>query len=246
MKKLTGVLCLALIGISPAGCSSNSGRPAAGKSDVADFVLSSKDLDGEYQKDGGAADAKYKGKQIEVTGKLKQFRRLPSGSISVFLEGTTSDVQCFTEDKEPWRKVLTGQTVTLRGAWPEKMFGLTLVDCRIITVTGDPPPTLTANELAKEYGSDKSGTDRKYRDDHRILLTGEIGAIEPRADKSARVFVKTDVSGVKVRCDFGESQSDQAELARLRVGQTIKILGIYRSWEDQEVGVYFPMVLESK
>jgi hypothetical protein len=82
---------------------------------------------------------------------VRQITKGSTGSVGVFLEGGQDDpvgVLCYTVEPAPWNKALPGQTVKLQGGWPERALGATLVECRILEVTGKPPPILTAQELA--------------------------------------------------------------------------------------------------
>src|SRR5262249_21607086 len=132
-------------------------------------------------------------------------------------------VMCFTTDKQPWLKATPGQTVKVKGKWPPFVVSPALVECAITDVTGPGAPTLTADELGKEYGDNKDATTKKY-DNKYLFLTGEIAKVSFNEAKAASVLFKT--SGkTKVSANF--TAFDKEENERLKEGQKIKVLGQY-------------------
>jgi hypothetical protein len=205
------------------------------------FRVTSKQLGEEYKKDKKAAEAKYKGKVIEVTGLVTGIGQSINKEPCLTLEGAEKgvlDVMCFTAEKEPWAKAAPGQTVKLKGTCAEFSFMARLTGCAVLEVTGPAPPSLRAEELAKEYAAGADKASMKYNDKY-LLLSGEVAGVKFNEDKAASVTLKT--SGKpKVVCHFTEFEKD--ETAGLKPGQKIKVLGQYTmNLSPDEVGLYFCM-----
>src|SRR4051794_25512505 len=140
------------------------------------FSLTSKEFAEEYKKDRQAAEDKYKDKVVELSGLVAEVRRDSSKENFLLLEGAEKDISgvaCYTTDKEPWRQATPGQTVKLRGRWREFALAATLDGCVVMKVTGPAAPSLTADELAKEYAADPDATSKKY-DRKYLFVRGEV------------------------------------------------------------------------
>jgi cold shock CspA family protein len=191
-----------------------------------DFTLTAKAFDEEYNKDKKAAEAKYKGKVVELSGTVKLVGRNLGKEAFVSLDAGSKNitgVMCFTTDKQPWLKATPGRTAKLKGKWPEFTVGPSLVGCIVTEVSGPETPTLTADELGKAYAADKDATTKKY-DNKYLFLTGEIAKVTFNEAKAASVLFKT--SGkTKVLATF--TAFDKEETEKLKAGQKIKVLGLY-------------------
>src|SRR5262245_20094451 len=191
-----------------------------------DFTLGSKEFAEEYKKDKKATEAKYKGKVVELSGTVKSVGRNISKEAFIRLDAgmkNITGVMCFTADKQPWLKATPGQTVKVKGKWPEFVVSPALVECVITDVSGSGAPTLTADELGKAYATDKDATTKKY-DNKYLFLTGEIAKVTFDAAKAASVTFKT--SGkTKVVANF--PAFDKEETEGFKTGQKIKVLGEY-------------------
>src|SRR5262245_41585318 len=77
-----------------------------------DFSRSAKEFDEEYNKDKKAAEARYKGKVVELSGTVKSVGRNIGKEAFLSLEAgpkNLAGVMCFTTDKQPWLKATPGQ-----------------------------------------------------------------------------------------------------------------------------------------
>jgi hypothetical protein len=191
-----------------------------------DFTLTAKAFDEEYNKDKKAAEEKFKGKVVELSGTVKSVGRNIGKDAFISLDAGAKNitgVMCFTTDKQPWLKATPGQTVKVKGKWPEFVVSPALVECVIPDVAGPGAPTLTADELGKAYAADKDATTKKY-DNKYLFLTGEIAKVTFNEAKAASVTFKT--SGkTKVLANF--TAFDKEETERFKTGQKIKVLGEY-------------------
>jgi tRNA_anti-like len=192
-----------------------------------DFTLTSKEFAEEYKKDEKAAEAKYKGKVIELSGTVKSVSRSPDRGPFLSLQAGEKDllgVWCFTTDRRPWLRATPGQTVKLRGKCNPRKFELyVLLKCVVTDVSGEAPVTLRADELAQEYAVNQDGTTKKYENKY-LFLTGEIDKVTSNKANAASVVLKT-TGTTKVFANF--IVLDKAETAGLKEGRKIKLLGKY-------------------
>ncbi len=100
-----------------------------------------------------AANKKFLGKRIELTGKLQMFDHSYSGGSYIWLAGT----KWVAEHDEPWAHALPGQTITVTGTFkPGMQFQ--------ITAASDKRLVVTATDLARQFNHNKDATDTKYAD----------------------------------------------------------------------------------
>jgi hypothetical protein len=199
-----------------------------------DFTLTAKEFGGEYKKDKKSFETKYKGKVVELKGVVRKVGRDPFGSTEarLYLE-EAFDIVCSTADKNPWRRALPGQKIRLKGRVPKWKIANrgVLFGCVISDVSGPPPPTLTADELGKQYGTDRAGTSGKYNGKF-IILTGETAKVEKGGILSTAVVFKTMGKPQVSALFFGFAHKADA----LKSGDKIKVLGEYgRNTSPDEV-----------
>jgi uncharacterized protein (TIGR03067 family) len=210
----------------------------------------------EESRDGGVQTRKkYEGKRFEVTGEVRYCAvKFPNGDVALQMKAPQSTLLsggllCFTVDKAPWKTALPGQRVKVHGTYQDHWGLAKLVGCRIMEVSGDPPPALTATQLARQFAADRIETDRQFARGY-IVLTGTIASIQVNPqDSNAVVVLKTDLVESKdkdarpiPKVKFTTSKEDASE--RLKYGQKIKAVGPYESGPGNEVGVRLPELLE--
>lgn len=97
--------------------------------------VSARQLYADYEANGVAADEKYKGKVLRVTGKVNTIDRDIMDKIYVTLKGDKylGDIQCFfAEDHVKTASQLSkGQTITVKGKCDGKMMNVLLKGCVI-------------------------------------------------------------------------------------------------------------------
>jgi len=99
------------------------------------MTVSASELYADYEANGVAADDKYKGKVLLVTGEVNTIDRDIMETIYVTLQGDEyfGDVQCFfAEDHVSAASQLTkGQTITVKGRCDGKLMNVMLEGCVI-------------------------------------------------------------------------------------------------------------------
>jgi len=183
----------------------------------------------EYATDRAAANRKYAGKRVEVTGTASFVGRdAVGGNLTLANPDADRDaVNCSLADLDPWKSALPGQTVrvrgTVRGVYPALQVG----DARIVSATGQGPPVVEATELARRFAANPEELNAAYGN-KSLIVTGVVEAVE-RHDTGAVVASLTGKGVVpEVRCGFGVFHpADKDQNARLVQGQRVKVLVHY-------------------
>ena len=103
-------------------------------SETPEIEVSAKQLYADYEANGVAADEKYKGKVLRVTGRVNSIDRDIMDEIYVTLQGDDwGDVQCFFAESHVDEAVQLskGQTITIKGKCDGKMMNVLLRGCTI-------------------------------------------------------------------------------------------------------------------
>lgn len=207
-------------GTPPPGpaASPQPGSPPTAKADV---TVTPEEIAADFNKGADAAVAKYAGKDVEVTGRVTGY---VFGSLdsSLRLAGSgASDVgfNFVCRDKQLIEKAMPGQVVTLRGSCQP---GIGILGWTIVKVTGSPPPTFTAEELAREVATGKMGTSAKIRGKY-VIVTGTVTAVR---DGGNRVLLTPPGKRPEVLCIFDSDYPPFKERARpYQVGDKVRVLG---------------------
>ena len=168
---------------------------------------------------GWDAYQRYKDRFLKVTGKLAGYGYDLQGVPLLFLDGNKSRFAC--EEKRPASKVLPGQTVTLRGK-PTGALGVE--KWAIVSVTGEPPPTVSAEQLLQDLVRDKAGTDQKWKG-KTIVLSGQVA----QDYKNGVVYLTPPAQPPSVGCWFyaATPEVDRERLEQLKAGRKVRIVGMY-------------------
>jgi tRNA_anti-like len=98
---------------------------------TADFTINADSLYSQYQADEHAADQKYLGKVIEVSGKLSEIQH--SGSNEVWIlspQGAAGGINCqLFAGSKPDQEPKSGDVVTVKGRCTGFLMDVNLVDC---------------------------------------------------------------------------------------------------------------------
>lgn len=206
---------------------------------AADFTMTAEAIQKEYATDKGAAEKKYMGKVIELSGTVQTIGRVGGDTPYIGLKAGKEilGVICITVDQEPWGVAVPGQAVKVKGRWPKDAFGLALTQS-VFTDTGKyNAVTLTAEALAKEFAADAAGTVKKY-DKRHVKLSGEIAAKEFNSAGAASVTLKTE-GKITVKVSFTANENDLTK--PLKAGQKLTVVGEFTLNFDtrDDVNLYF-------
>jgi len=99
------------------------------------ITVSARQLYADYKANGVAADGKYKGKVLQVTGVVKTIDRDIMDKIYVTLKGDQyfGDIQCFFAESHigTASQLSKGQTITVKGKCDGKLMNVMLKGCII-------------------------------------------------------------------------------------------------------------------
>jgi hypothetical protein len=128
-------------------------------------AVSAAQLVQEFQKDPDAADAKYRGKYLELTGVVERTGRGRNDTPFVVLHGADENaelkIECFFDylpdaaAEARFRRLAKGQTVTVRGEYDGQVSNVQLRECVLVRepVRGDAKAAV--ENLGKDADKDK-------------------------------------------------------------------------------------------
>lgn len=194
------------------------GSPPPAKADV---IVTPEEIAADFNRGADAAVAKYAGKEVEVTGRVTGYV-FGSLDASLRLAGSGPGEVSFNfvcRDRRLVEKAMPGQTVTLRGRC-QPILGIP--DWTIVKVTGSPPPTFTATELARQYAANQKGTSAKIGGKY-VVVTGTVTQVQNGGNI---VLLTAPGKRPEVICRFDPDYPPLRERARpFRAGDKVKLLG---------------------
>ncbi len=204
--------------------------------------LTPQQFDREVRRGARKADEKYRGKTVELTGKVIRAVRHFSGKPLVELQAGNpySGVLCFTAEKEPWGTVAPGQTVKVTGKFPDFPAVPSLEDCAVEPVTESRIRAVTAEALARECEADPRGAAKKL-EKQTLRVSGTVASREPDArtgftDVTLRCAGKT-----RVACRLIPAEKESG--AALEVGRPATLVGQFGGAYEGQVHIDTALVL---
>ena len=135
LKHLCCAAGLVVLGLLTIGSGNTDSETEDVQSKTPSFTLSANDLYGAYDKNEVAADSKYKGKVVVITGTIQDIGKdiMDQAYIVVGGEGFLDGVQCtFSEGEQGTVAGLSkGQRVTVKGLVTGKMGNVQLGSARV-------------------------------------------------------------------------------------------------------------------
>ena len=129
MRKISAAIILVLL-IALAGCKTETGIAKSIVDEEPEFRLSAAELAAEYEISESAANEKYKGKVILVTGVVSEIYRGFLYTPYVDLEGGVRCNFSDTED-EVMLDLSEGQTISMKGQGDRLFIGVELRGCTV-------------------------------------------------------------------------------------------------------------------
>ncbi len=221
-------------GSKPTGSSpeENAGKPVPGNTphQVA-FKMSAKDLFDEIKRDKDAAQKKYEGKWVELSGEINfvgEYKSKKEGRrIAVASPGQPQEhLYCSIPQasREPGR-FSNGQKITVEVLVGKWFIGQpTLTEGEIKQLGPDQSVSLTAEEIASEVAADQRATEQKYGG-KTVRLTGKYTGMEQFGDQKHPLLEAGPGKVIKCRINW----EPEPELARLKVGDRVTLVGQFHS-----------------
>jgi hypothetical protein len=208
-----------------------------GRSDAGSAVQASPDqLVRDFRKNAKAANQKYKGATLEVSGTVLHVGKsiVGMGYVELRAGNDYSGLMCYTKDKQPWGKFAPGQEVKVTGKWPDFASVPSLEECTVEAVGKNPARTFSAEELVKECRADLRRANDKFRD-ATLTVTGVVAETKP---EPASGFTRVTLKGgdeVNVFCRLLPSEKDFA--AGLKPGDSLTVVGRFAAAVAGEVSL---------
>jgi hypothetical protein len=238
--------CLPLLALlaATAGCgeASATGRSArtpaaAPASPPPELRVSAEALAREYAADTRAADARYKGRWLAVTGYLEDVDLFPAGLACLRIRGLPGDAPpglparmlrcefaagCVSQ----LVRLDRGQQLTFKGRCQGDHGGLVdFVDCQVLDLGADPARRVTAAELTRAFVEEESAARQRYKDQVLLVEGTVIGQKEIRGMPWLLLGGHNEQSPVPVRVAVGYPDECKDDFARLKNGDRIQVRG---------------------
>lgn len=216
----------------------------------AEFTTTVKDWLTEFKKDRTAAEKKYLGKIVELSGTVKTvvchdndlgaFVLLDNEGIIVdFIVTDAVGMSCDVQDPEPWLKLGPGSKVTIRG----EGFGPRLSPATIVKVGPLERIEMKGEELAKEFSKDPKATQKKYKGQWILVDAEVVGKEAPKRVPGAvwkDLFLKGDGKiAIKGHLEGGTKYHDK-RTESIVPGKRVKIVGEI-AYDDGMKEITFPI-----
>jgi len=245
-----GAILAALLALLSLVCAAEGASNVGGKK--ADFSLTAEEFTREFLKDEKAADRKYQGKVVEVTGKVYSLVGKEGGKVAVLLLAganrnekeaipTLIHARLQPGPKHPVFELAKGQQVRLTGEIGQGS-GSTVIWLKNGVVRGlgkSNVVVITAADLAGEFSREAEAASRKFAD-KEILVTGEVAELVTKDGYYAKL--KGD-GKTRVSVPLNED-----ELRLLKKGQTVRLRGmtLLAAYSNGEVSVSMGFIVEVK
>lgn len=218
-RYVTPALCLVVV----AGAVATGQPPAAPKFPPADFTLSAADFYNEFRKGAEAAEAKYKGKVVELNGTVYAvgYNDGVKSSVIIF-EGPDKDnpigAVCAIPGQHYVGELGRGQAITVRGTTVSRA---QLEKAVLVKRGPDAVVRLAAPDLAKAYNADRKAVEQKYHN-KTLVITGEVLAFKNAPGSNYEYLEFKGFGDTCVKCWYPLAPSLKNQL---RVGQKARFAG---------------------
>ena len=213
--------------VSAIGCGKSAPAPVAEVAPATQASMTAEGFFAECTADAGQAAKKFAGGSVEVAGVVQSVETSLSGEafVSLGVPENPAGVVCYTKEKNLRGRMIPGQSVKLRGKFPESQEGVTLVDCVVVEMGKHTAMNATADKLAAEFKADPQM--RHKLADQYVVVTGVISARDTDDVLTTHLIL---AGGQGVRIDCGFSPFDKGGSENLQPGQSVKIVGKF--WID--------------
>jgi len=189
-------------------------------------------LGNEFESNVVNAEAKYKGKLLEVTGKVKMVSKERVGKITVEIgdDDTTIDCEFGSSKKDDLIGVDIGNTVTIRGMCKGVGRAKVVILETCVLVKGIDLASLgraipvTVATLLEDYKGNEITGDEKYAG-KQLELSGKVARVVKGTGSTIGVFLKGDGEDdfEEIFCEFDKTA--QNALKSFTVGKSVKVQG---------------------
>ncbi|MBN9117732.1 MAG: hypothetical protein J0I06_00930 [Planctomycetes bacterium] len=204
---------------------------------AAPVPVTAEELERAYDENVVAADAKYKGKVLQLTGRVFKVVRNRPGVVTIEFEtdaGETVDCDFATKESQtPLAAVTAGDTIVVRGLCKGRSDDVvTLGNCTFVEKFARPAPgapvVVTVEELAKAYEGNIVAADKNYKGKF-LEVTGKV--VRVVKNKPGKITVYLGADDRFVVSDF-LTKDGKNQLTAVAPGDTVTIRGTCRGAGD--------------
>ena len=220
--KVKGVVSGKFINVQIKDCSlpSAMGNEALAKAPM--ITLTATALYNAYENNEVAADSKYKGKNVLISGTIKNIGKDILDKPYITLGGSGFlGVQCFFEKSnvDQLMSLSKGQRIKVIGVVSGKVINVQVKDCSLPSAKF----TLTADELYNAYETNEVAADNKYKGEF-VLISGTIEGMSKNLFGNSYIALETGKMSSNVKCFFEKGK--ESELAWLSKGERVRVMGV--------------------
>lgn len=198
--------------------------------------LTAEQLQRAYDDNAIGADAKYRGKVLDLTGDVARVVRVGLGRARVELVADrNSEIDCeFVDDLDALAALSPGDAVVIRGTCRGEDDGtVTLEECALVKklpkAALGPATAVPLDELRKAYDGNAVAADAKYKGKH-LEVTGTARRVAPGRAGTVTLELGTGPE-LAVVCEFPR-RADRAGLEKVEAGGTVTVRGVCRGDDD--------------
>lgn len=192
-----------------------------------DYKLTAHDFEREFNIDNAMAKAKYVGKVVELSGTVHRVAPHDAKQILISLSSVTGGLpfcSFLIGDHSLLEKVGRQQTIRLRGTChfdtaPKQTY---FTPSEVVEKGPDTIAHLTAEQIAKAYGSNPDAFEKKYAD-KTLLVSGEVIAVKTGAGNLTYMELKGD-GKTAVQC-YRLDWRDWKWPAKYKEGAKVRFIG---------------------
>jgi hypothetical protein len=184
--------------------------------------ISADDLAKAFKDNEAAANERFLNHVVEISGTVQSVGATYDPGGYIYLGG----IKWETEDKEPWAKVLPGQSVVVEGKFKPG------VKMKIMKVSGH-RLAVAAEQLAREFQADRDTANAKYKDKW-LEVHGKVTKVEQNAGEFPSVFLEGN-NNMLIQC---RCQSETENFAKkLQPGDQVRLVGRFLvAGDDIDIG----------
>ena len=189
-----------------------------------DVTVTAETMSKEFQGDKKAFEAKYKGKLVEMTGKVYQTRPELGDVLLVGVKNAPLDCPLPEKDQEKLRGLALGQQVTITGKCNGSVPSLS--ECSFTKIGPSTALTPSVAGLAADIKGNRAAAEKKYGG-KSVIMRAKVTAAE--FDNDRLVLTITDAAGkvsYKAQTYSIFEQKYIKELKAVKAGDTIVLIGV--------------------
>ncbi len=179
-------------------------------------------------KDQGAARARFRTSFVQLTGVINTMKMTEENQalLRLYDKDGIRWVNCLMSDLQPWTKASIGQTAKIKGSLGRAPYFFLENATFAADSTITPSPSVTAEDLVKEFKADPAAATRKYQG-QAIVVTGSVAA-KTMDGPNPILILKTNAS-IQLSCRFDDwtvgGRGDVLEqMETIQEGQSVKLL----------------------